>query len=107
MLLQHTSSGNRLSAVINLTFADICHGKMCLYSQIAHGAFSRRIGDQIQIQHLPDQLQSFDTNSGVALSGIQNSHQHHCPDLYPVKWFSHSQRMGPNDVFLKCCSIAG
>ena len=80
---------------------------MGLHAQIAHRALAGGEGDQVQVQHLADQVQGADADAGVALARIQDGHQHHRPGLLPVQGLAHGAGVGADDVLLKGGGVLG
>ena len=86
--------------VIDLSLADVGHGEVSLHAQIADGAFARRPRIDIQIQHLPDQIQRFNADAGMPLSVVQDGHQHHGARLLAVERLADRNGMCAHNIFL-------
>ena len=105
--LQYREGGDRPAVLENLSFSNVGHNQVGLHPQIAHGALAGGKGDQVLVQHLPDQLQGGQPDTGVALARVEDGHEHDRPGLNPVQRLAHRYRVGTDDVFLERSGVLG
>ena len=80
---------------------------MGLHAQIAHRPLAGGKGNQILIEHLPDQIQRLIADARVPFPRVQNGHQHDRPGLFPGQRLSHGAGVRADDVLLQGGGVFG